>query len=98
MRKITRQPFFKLFTPKPRRKMPIWASLVGIGLSAAVFRMTKGKRKDFALPFQNVVKNFSEKTTNLANIPNIPNLNVMDNTALTEFSDELMESALNNKH
>jgi len=71
--------------------MPLWASLVGLGLSAAVFGITRGKRKDFTLPFQNVVKNFSEKA-------NLPRINVMDNTALTEFSEELMESALNNDH
>jgi hypothetical protein len=90
MRKITKQTFFKLFTPKQKSRMPLWASLIGLGLSAAVFGLTKGKRREFALPFQNVMKNFSEKT-------NLPNLNVMDNAALTEFSEELTESALNNK-
>ncbi|MBT2656151.1 hypothetical protein J7E81_13100 [Bacillus sp. ISL-18] len=90
MKKMTRQPLFKLFTPKPKSRMPLWASLVGLGLSAAVFGITKGKRRDFARPFQNVMKNFSEKT-------NLPSLNVMDNAALSEFSDELMESALTNK-
>jgi hypothetical protein len=89
MKKITRQPLFKLFTPKPKSRMPLWASLVGLGLSAAVFGITKGKRRNFALPFQNVMKNFSEKT-------NLPSLNVMDNAALSEFSEELMESALTN--
>ncbi|PFO04746.1 hypothetical protein COJ85_10800 [Bacillus sp. AFS076308] len=89
MKKMTRQPFFKLFTPKPKSRMPLWASLVGLSLSAALFGITRGKRSDFALPFQNAVKNFSEKTK-------LPSLNVMDNTALTEFSEELMESALNN--
>lgn len=63
------------------------ASLLGIGLSAAVFMVTKGKRKDLALPIQNIVKNFTPKT----------NLNFMDNAALTEFSEELLTSALNNK-
>lgn len=89
MKKITKQPFFKLFTPKQKSRMPFWASLLGLGLSAAVFGITRGKRRDFALPFQNVVKNFSEKT-------NFPSLNVNDNAALTEFSEELIESALNN--
>ena len=90
MNKMKRQPLFKLFTPKPKRNMSLWASLAGIALSAVVFGLTRGKRKDFALPFQNVMKNFSERS-------NLPSLNVMDNAALTEFSDELMESALNNK-
>ncbi|MFZ7942215.1 MULTISPECIES: hypothetical protein [Bacillaceae] len=88
MKSIRRQPFFKLFTPKRKSRGAMWASLVGIGLSAAVFGVTRGKRKDYALPFQNVVKNFAPKS----------NLNLMDNAALTEFSEELLESALKNKH
>ncbi|MBO0962060.1 hypothetical protein J1P26_20345 [Neobacillus sp. MM2021_6] len=86
MKSIRKQPFFKLFAPKRKSKGALWASLLGIGVSAAVFGATKGKRKDIALPFQNVVKNFSPKT----------NLNLMNNAALTEFSEELMESALQN--
>ncbi len=65
----------------------MWASLLGIGISAAVFGVTKGKRKDLAPPFQNMVKKFAPKT----------NLNLMDNAAITEFSEELLMSALNKK-
>ena len=86
MKDIRKQPFFKLFAPKRKSKGALWASLLGIGVSAAVFGATKGKRKNFALPFQNVVKNFSPKT----------NFNSMNNAALTEFSEELLESALKN--
>ncbi|WP_066061857.1 hypothetical protein [Neobacillus soli] len=89
MRKINIQPFFNLSAKKRKRRGTMWASasLLGIGLGAAVFGVTRGKRKDFALPFQNVVKNFSQKA----------NLNLMDNAALTEFSEELLSSALKNK-
>lgn len=68
----------------------MWASLLGLGISAAaVFGVTRGKRKDFTLPFQNPLKNFSPKI----------NVNRMDNAALTEFSEELLTSAINqNKH
>lgn len=65
----------------------MWVSLIGLGLSAAVFGVTRGNRKDITVPFQNIRKNFSQKT----------NLNLMDNAALTEFSEELIESALTNK-
>jgi hypothetical protein len=90
MKKINIQPFFKLFAKKRKSRGAIWASasLLGIGLSAAVFGVTKGKRKDAALPFQNMMKSFSSKT----------NLNLMDNAAITEFSEELLTSALNKKH
>ncbi|WHY75557.1 hypothetical protein QNH20_15620 [Neobacillus sp. WH10] len=86
MRSIRRQPFFKLFAPRRRNRGAMWASLLGLGLSAAVVGVTRGKRKNFELPFQNAVKNFSPKT----------NLNLMDNAALTEFSEELLASALKN--
>lgn len=87
MRNLRRLPFFNLIMPKRKRRGAMWASLFGLGLSAAVFGVTRGKRKDIALPFQNVVRNFTPKT----------NINLMDNAALTEFSDELLESALNNR-
>ncbi|MEH7502101.1 hypothetical protein V7152_08645 [Neobacillus drentensis] len=87
MKKINVQPFFKMFARKRKSRGTMWASLLGIGLSAAVFGMTKGKRKDLANPFQNMVKNFAPKT----------NLNIMDNAAITEFSEELLMSALNKK-
>jgi hypothetical protein len=87
MKKIIAQPFFKMFGRKRKSRGAMWASLVGIGLSAAVFGVTKGKRKDLALPFQNMVKNMAPKT----------NLNLMDNAAITEFSEELLMSALNKK-
>ncbi|EKN65309.1 hypothetical protein BABA_20976 [Neobacillus bataviensis LMG 21833] len=87
MKSIRRQPFFKMFAPKRKSRGAMWASLLGIGVSAAVIGVTRGKRKDFALPLQNVVKNFSPKT----------NLNLMNNASLTEFSEELLESALKNE-
>lgn len=88
MKKIKVQPFFNMFARKRKNRGAMWASLLGIGVSAAVFGVTKGKRrKDLVLPIQNMVKNFTPKT----------NLNLMDNAALTEFSEELLMSALNNK-
>ncbi|MGG3468967.1 hypothetical protein ABES02_15970 [Neobacillus pocheonensis] len=88
MKSLRKQPFFNLFMPKRKSRGALWASLVGLGLSAAVFGVTKGKRKDFALPIQNAVKSMA---------PNFNNINRMDTAALTEFSEELLESALNNK-
>jgi hypothetical protein len=89
MNGINLNPFFNLFVKKRKRRGAMWASasLLGIGISAAVFALTKGKRRDIALPFENLMKNFGPKT----------NLNFMDNAALTEFSEELLTSALNNK-
>lgn len=65
----------------------MWASLVGIGISAAVFALTRGKRKStIAAPFQDIVQSFTPKS----------NFNNMSNIALAEFSEELLASALKN--
>jgi len=87
MKNINVQPFFKMFARKRKSRGAMWASLLGIGISAAVFGVSKGKRRDIALPIQNMMKNIAPKT----------NLNLMDNAAITEFSEELLTSALNKK-
>ncbi|MGZ4159930.1 MAG: hypothetical protein ACXVNF_03905 [Neobacillus sp.] len=82
-----RRSFFRLFRQKRNNRGAMWASLVGLGISAAVFGVTRGKRTVNALPLQNLVKNFKPKA----------DLNMMNNAALTEFSEELLSSALENK-
>jgi hypothetical protein len=86
MRDIMKFPVFNMFAKKQKRRGTMWASLLGIGLSAAVFGMTRGRRKDIAQPFQQKMKSFSPKKS----------LNGMDNLALAEFSEELLASALKN--
>jgi hypothetical protein len=86
MKRLSMLPFFNLFIKRRKRRGTMWASILGLGLSAVVFGITRGKRKDIALPFQNLVQSFTPKT----------NLNNMNNLALTEFSEELLQSALNN--
>jgi hypothetical protein len=80
------KPFFNMFGKKRKSRGALWASLLGVGLSAAVFGLTRGKRNNIAVPFQDVVQSFTPKT----------NLNGMSNTALAEFSEELLASALRN--
>lgn len=75
-----------MFVKKRKRRGTMWASLLGLGVSAAVFGMTRGRRRDIALPFQQKIKSFSPKI----------GLNGMSNTALAEYSEELLASALNN--
>ena len=85
MRNRMKQPIFKMFAKKQKKRGALWASLLSLGISAAVFGVTKGKRKLPALPIQNMVKSFTPGNK----------INMMDNAALTEFSEELLESALN---
>ena len=80
------KPFFNMFGKKRKSRGALWASLLGVGISAAVFGLTRGKRNNIAVPFQDVVQSFTPKT----------NLNSMNNTALAEFSEELLASALRN--
>lgn len=80
------KPFFNMFAKKRKSRGTLWISLLGVGLSAAVLGLTRGKRKNIAVPFQDVVQSFTPKT----------NLNNMSNTALAEFSEELLASALKN--
>jgi len=79
------KPFFNMFGKKRRNIGTMWVSLLGVGISAVVFGLTRGKRKNIAQPFQDVVQGFT--TRNKVNI---------NNTALAEFSEELLASALRN--
>jgi hypothetical protein len=79
-------PFFNMVGKKRKRRGTMWASLLGLGISAAVFGLTRGKRKNMIQPIQHLVQSFTPKT----------NLNHMNNTALAEFSEELLASALRN--
>lgn len=91
MNYLRQLPFFNMFMPKRKRRGTMWASLLGLGVSAAaVFGMTRGKRGNGALPFKNAVRNMTPKM-------NVGRMDVgrMDNTALTEFSEDLLTSALN---
>ncbi|MGJ7912738.1 hypothetical protein [Neobacillus sp. LXY-1] len=102
MKNLRNLPFLKMFMPKRRNKGTLWASLFGLGISAVVYGMKKGRGREFADPIANTVKKLTPNV-NMERIGNItknitPNLNVdhMNNAALAEFSEELMESALNN--
>ena len=84
-----KQPYMKMFTKKRSNKGAWWASLISLGATAAVWGMTKGKKRESTmLPLQNMFKNL---TTN----KNIP---MMDNSALTEFSEELINKVTNKSH
>jgi hypothetical protein len=78
-------PFVTMFVKKRRGRGTMWASLLGLGVSAAIIGMAKGRRRDFTPPFQNAIENFA------------PKIGTMNTAALTEFSEELLASALKNK-
>jgi hypothetical protein len=79
------KPFLNVFGIKRKSRGAMWVSLLGVGISAVVFSLTRGKRKNIVQPFQDVVQSFTPKN----------NMN-FNNTALAEFSEELLASALRN--
>ena len=86
MRKNIVKPIFNMFGNKRKGRGTMWVSLLGVGISAAVFGLSRVKRKNnIAVPFQDVIQSFTHKN----------NLNI-NNTAMAEFSEELLESALKN--
>lgn len=86
MRKNSVKPIFNMFGNKRKSRGTMWLSLLGVGISAAVFGLSRVKRKNnIAVPFQDVIQSFTHKN----------NLN-LNNTAMAEFSEELLESALKN--
>jgi hypothetical protein len=86
MRKNMIKPFFNMFGRKRKGRGTMWVSLLGVGISAVVLGLTRGKRKNnITVPFQDVVQSFTPKN----------NMNI-NNTALAEFSEELLASALRN--
>jgi hypothetical protein len=80
------KPLYNMFGKKRKSRGTMWASLIGLGISAAVVGLTRGKKKNMTQPFQHIVQSFTPKT----------NLNHMNNAALAEFSEELLASALKN--
>ena len=80
------RPLYKMFSKKRKSRGTMWASILGLGISAAVFGLTRGKRKYNTQPFQNLLQSFKPRN----------NVNLMSNAALTEFSEELLDSALRN--
>lgn len=85
MGNMKKLPFINMFMKKRRSRGAWWASIAGLGITAALFGVVKGKRKFSSLPLNNMFKNLT---------PNM-DINRMDNAALTEFSEELLESSLN---
>ncbi|MDP4084145.1 MAG: hypothetical protein Q8934_05965 [Bacillota bacterium] len=97
-----KQPFMKMFTRKKSNKGFLWASLLSLGASAAVWGMTRGKKmipnqqqpqshatrtESNRTPFQNMFKNLTINK----------NISTMNDAALTEFSEELINQATQTK-
>lgn len=82
-----RQGFMKMSRRKQSNRGVMWASLISVAVSSIALLMRRGGNRNTAPSLQNFVNNFTSKR-------NVP---MMDDAALTEFSEELISKAMQNK-
>ena len=84
-----KQNIFKMFGRKRNNRGMIWASLLGLGVSAAAYGLKRNQNRNMLRPVQNVMNNIRMRTT--GNMPNV--------AAVTEFAKELVPNikSLTNK-
>ncbi|XJZ28966.1 hypothetical protein ACF5W4_09360 [Bacillota bacterium Lsc_1132] len=85
---VGKRSFFNMFSRKRSNRGALWASLIGLGISAVMFRRNKGQKNASRINFQNLMKNNPLKSSSPAK----------SNAALAEFSEELMSKALQNNN
>jgi hypothetical protein len=79
----------KMFGTKRNNRGMMWASLLGLGVSAAVYGLGRNRNRNMLDPVQNVMNNIRTRTA--GQMPNA--------AAITEFSKELVpdKNPLTNK-
>lgn len=84
-----RQNILKMFGRKRNNRGMMWASLLGLGVSAAAFGIRSNRNRNMLRPVQNVMKNIQTRTA--GQMPNA--------AGITEFSKELVpdKNPLTNK-
>lgn len=100
----SKQPFFKMFSRKRSNKGAMWASLIGLGISAVMMKMNKGQKRDTnENGFKNVnsYANGSGNTNSNGNANANPNgvgkinfQNLMKNNPLKGNSSMMNDAAL----
>jgi hypothetical protein len=84
-----RQNILKMFGRKRNNRGMMWASLLGLGVSAAAFGIRSNRNRNMLRPVQNVMNNIQTRTA--GQMPNA--------AGITEFSNELVpdKNPLTNK-
>jgi hypothetical protein len=82
-----KQNIFKIFGRKRNNRGMVWASLLGLGVSAATYGLKRNQNRNMLRPVQNVMNNIRMRTT--SNRPNV--------AAVTEFAKELVPNMKSNK-
>lgn len=97
-----KQPFIRMFTRKRNNNGAMWASLIGLGISAVMFGLNKGQNKGQNKGANVPIPN-GQSTGTMGSIQNLLQNNpfkaspsTMNDAAITEFSEELISKALQN--
>lgn len=75
-----RQSILNMLGRRRNNRGMIWASLIGLGVSAAAYGLSRTQNRNMPNPVQNLMNNF--RFNNAVKMPNMANL--------TEFSKELV--------
>ncbi len=81
-----RQNILNMFGRRRNNRGMIWASILGLGISAATYGLSRNRKRNMLSPVQNLMKNFQFR--NIAQMPNMANL--------TEFAKELVPNKNSN--
>ncbi|WP_338453014.1 hypothetical protein R4Z09_14770 [Niallia oryzisoli] len=79
------QNIYNMFVRKRNNRSMVWASLLGLGVSAAAYGLKRNQNRNMQRPVQNVMSNIRMRTT--GNMPNV--------AAVTEFAKELVPNIKN---
>lgn len=100
-----KQPLIKMFSRRRSNKGAMWASLIGLAISAVMLKMNNGQKKGSNNNFQNMLKmNNGQKKNSNINFQNMLKNNpfkngapMINDTALAEFSEELISKTMQNQ-
>ncbi|XJZ28936.1 hypothetical protein ACF5W4_09180 [Bacillota bacterium Lsc_1132] len=83
-----RQPLFNIFGKRRNNSGMVWGSLIGLGLSAAAFGLTRNRNRISFRPFQGLMNN-----------PQMGMVKNQNMAGLTEFAKEMVpnKNPFNNK-
>jgi hypothetical protein len=83
---VGKQNMLKMFGRKRKNKGMMWASLLGLGVSAAAYGLGRNRKSNMLGSVQNAMNSILTRTAN-----RVPN-------TMTEFSKELLPDPLTNKN
>lgn len=81
------QPFLRMFGRRRNNRNGLWLSLLGLGIGAATFGLSRFQNGKMRRPVQNLMQQFRQNTQNANPMPN--------KTAFAEFAQEIAPNKQN---